>query len=325
MLLIIGCIKTLSCVKYQIEVIVLIISDINLEDLKAFIPHLLKRDLYKNRKIECCPCCGSVHFIKHGFFDGIQRYRCKDCKKTFSKTTNSLWYYSKKKSNLWIAFIELFLQRRTLRECSEELKMSLVTVFYWRHKVMNLLNCTHMSGINPDKLKGEVFITSAAFQETNYISVINFTLDYYWKEKRIFIGAAKGVDDSMLILPIGRNYFRHYEFIEKIYNKIDKKSYIVAAKNRNLAMLAERHNKKYRNKSIKSFADEARIARFENNAKEWFSIFKGIRTKYLEGYISYFILFNLDKCFKSLEFTYSLVEKFNFIRSEDIKFSKLSI
>lgn len=185
----------------------------NLEELKSYIPQLLKIDLYKNRQFECCPCCGSVLFIKYGFFNGIQRYKCKDCNKTFSKTTDSLWYYSKKASNLWVAFIELFLQKRTLRNCAKELKISTVTAFYWRHKIMNLLNCTHMRGINPEKLKGDVFISSAAFQETNCNGVINFNADYYFHEKRIFLGVAKGEDDSMVVIPIGRNCFRHIDFI----------------------------------------------------------------------------------------------------------------
>lgn len=71
--------------------------------------------------------------------------------------------------------------------------------------------------------------------------------------------------------------------------------------------------------------DEPRITWFQNNAREWFSPFKGIGTKYLESYISYFILFNLDKSFKSFEFTYSLIEEFNFIRTEEIKQLKLCI
>lgn len=300
-------------------------SDINLEVLKSYIPQLLKVDLYKNRKFECCPYCRSVHFIKHGFFNGIQRYKCKDCKKTFSKTTDSLWYYSKKESNIWVAFIELFLQKRTLRDCADELNISLVTAFYWRHKIMNLLNCTHISGINPEKLKGDVFISAAIFQETEYNSVINFNMDYFFQEKRIILVAARGEDDSMVVVPIGRNFLLYKEFADKIYNRIDKKSYIVASWNKHLVGWAKRHNKKYRNKSRRSDCDEPRITRFYNNAKEWFSPFKGIGTKYLESYLSYFILFNLDKCLQSFEFTYSLVKEFNFIKTEKIKLIQLTI
>lgn len=296
----------------------------NLEALKAYMPRLLKIDLYKNRHFECCPHCGSVHFIKHGFYSGIQRYRCKDCHKTFSKTTESLWYYSKKSSNLWVNFIGLFLQKKTLRQCADELNISLGTSFYWRHKVMNLLKVTHMSGINPLNLKGDVFISAAVFQETEYNSVINFNMDYYFQEKRIILVAAKGEDDSMVVVPIGRRFLLYKDFAEKIYNRIDRKSYIVAYRNKHLLGWAKKHNRRYRNK-FRSNSDEWRITKFYNNAKEWFSSFKGIRTKYLESYISYFILFNLDRCFKSLEFTYSLVEKINFIKTKDIKLIQLGL
>ena len=60
---------------------------------------ILKKELYDNKNIakySNCPHCHGKNFIKFGKYNGIQRYRCKTCKKTFSNTTNSIWKYSKK-------------------------------------------------------------------------------------------------------------------------------------------------------------------------------------------------------------------------------------
>ncbi|HCW52890.1 MAG TPA: hypothetical protein DG753_03935 [Clostridium sp.] len=114
-------------------------NDIDYKNLEDLMPQLLKIDLYKDKKFECCPHCQNTKFIKHGKYKGIQRYKCSKCNRTFSNTTNSLWYYSKKDSNIWVKYIELFLQRKTLRECAAELKINLSTAFYWRHKILNIL------------------------------------------------------------------------------------------------------------------------------------------------------------------------------------------
>ena len=61
----------------------LIQNNVNSKKLKENINSLLKNDIYKNRNIECCPSCGGKKYIKHGPYKGIQRYKCKECKKLF--------------------------------------------------------------------------------------------------------------------------------------------------------------------------------------------------------------------------------------------------
>ena len=86
--------------KTKQEVTFLIQKNVNSRKLEENINSLLKKEIYKNRNknIECCPICGGKKYIKHGSYKGIQRYKCKECGKTFSNTTNSLWSYSKKGS-----------------------------------------------------------------------------------------------------------------------------------------------------------------------------------------------------------------------------------
>lgn len=42
-----------------------------------------------------CPHCGNTYIVKNGTHKGQQRYLCKNCKKTFCVTTNSLLAYTK--------------------------------------------------------------------------------------------------------------------------------------------------------------------------------------------------------------------------------------
>ena len=49
-----------------------------------------------------CSSCSSTEIIKHGKKDGVQRYRCKSCNKTFILESEKKrhWYSSKEKAFL---------------------------------------------------------------------------------------------------------------------------------------------------------------------------------------------------------------------------------
>ena len=52
----------------------------------------------ENHQVNCCPHCKSTSIHKYGMAKktGSQRYRCKDCGKTFTATTETLFYCIKK-------------------------------------------------------------------------------------------------------------------------------------------------------------------------------------------------------------------------------------
>lgn len=176
--------------------------------------------------------------------------------------------------------------------------------------------------MNPEKLGGDVFITYTYFQENAYNSMINFKMDFYHKEKRIYVVAAKGEDDSMMIIPISRNCVRLDDFKNKVYKNIDEKSYIVLYKADQFGNIAKSHNKRLLRRTT---IEESRIMRFENNISEWLNKFHGIATKYLESYMRYFILYNLDRSFNALAVIRYLFSRIDFIKSHKIKNIKLCV
>jgi transposase-like protein len=84
-----------------------------------------------------CLYCKSFHVIKFGTYSNKSkpRYRCKDCKKTFSNFTGTSVYNVKKK-HLWMSFIKLMLENKSIREISKQLHLSTATVFNWRHRAL---------------------------------------------------------------------------------------------------------------------------------------------------------------------------------------------
>lgn len=292
--------------------ILLIKNDCNIENLNEHMKKILKLNLCQSRKknINSCPICGHNKYIKYGFYNGVQRYKCKNenCEKTFSLSTNFIWSYSKKSPEKWVEFIELMLAKKTLRYCAEKLNINLSTAFYWRHKVLNGLSFNNI----PKCLYGNIHMGKAIMKE-NFKGCRNIRAPY---RKDIWIVAAKGKQDSILSLPVCKNGWNPKAFDEKIYKKIDKDSYIRAYGDRYLCAVADRHN----SNSIRiEEEEELKIRNFTGNVKRWFTCFRGVATKYLREYLCWFIIFYRDKEFTNINLLYELAKDFSFINTEKIR------
>ena len=96
-----------------------------------------------------CPHCASEHVIRFGKYNGRQRYRCKCCNKTFTDTTNTVLFRTRK-GDEWITFIDCMFKGYSLRKSAEIVGVTWVTLFYWRHKLLNALkqmDVEHFEGI----------------------------------------------------------------------------------------------------------------------------------------------------------------------------------
>ncbi|MBE6071876.1 MAG: hypothetical protein E7208_07935 [Clostridium butyricum] len=71
-----------------------------------------------------------------------------------------------------------------------------------------------------------------------------------------------------------------------------------------MMFIAKKHNKEV----IINAKLECCIKYFRLALKRWLGGFRGVATKYLESYLSYYILFNVYKKFNSLDFTYTLCQ-----------------
>jgi len=80
---------------------------------------IIKRERSKNNK-QSCPLCGSISIVKNGRTKADrQKYSCKDCHKSFSDTTNTISYRSKKPYKVWDQVITDTLERKPLRQTAK--------------------------------------------------------------------------------------------------------------------------------------------------------------------------------------------------------------
>lgn len=86
----------------------------------------------------CCRHCGSTKVVKNGHSHGLQRYLCRDCRKTSSVVTGTPLAGLRAKHKL-AQNAECMADSLTVRETAERLEVSVSTAFRWRHRFLRAI------------------------------------------------------------------------------------------------------------------------------------------------------------------------------------------
>ncbi len=117
-------------------------KEILVEKLKFQI--LENKNTYQSKteeyKRDCCPKCGSHHFIKYGFNKSLeQRYQCKKqtCKTIFSDSTGSAIHRLQLKDK-WYEYVDTMFNGDfySTREMGKRINVCHKTAFFWRDKIL---------------------------------------------------------------------------------------------------------------------------------------------------------------------------------------------
>lgn len=109
-------------------------------------------------KLACPSCsCESVH--KWGVVSGLQRYRCKECKRTFNALTGTSMAHLRKKE-LWEKYSQALSESLSLAKAAERCGIDRTTAFRWRHRFLP------QSGEQTVKCSGITEIDETYFRES---------------------------------------------------------------------------------------------------------------------------------------------------------------
>lgn len=82
-----------------------------------------------------CPQCGATEVVRYGQANGRQRYRCKDCRRTFIGLTGTPLMRLREPQKL-LAYAQCLSEGLTIRESARRVELTVDRSFRWRHKVL---------------------------------------------------------------------------------------------------------------------------------------------------------------------------------------------
>jgi transposase-like protein len=88
-----------------------------------------------------CPHCGTAGAVKRGRANGLRRYRCKACGKSFNALTGTPLARLRLKER-WLDFTRTLSVGDTVRDSAAQCEVALTTAFRWRHRFLTAVNTT---------------------------------------------------------------------------------------------------------------------------------------------------------------------------------------
>lgn len=158
-----------------------------------------------------CPRCGSRCFVRHGRTGlGRQRYRCRECGKTFSETTGTPFMYSKKTLKTWAGYLFCMKGRLTLRSISKLLGMNLSTAFSWRHKILSVAET------KTDTMLTETIEVNEFWLKENFKGCRRINPHFRDPQKRcvILMLSCRDSQGNILLRAVARKGFRKLDYEE---------------------------------------------------------------------------------------------------------------
>ncbi len=275
-----------------------------------------------NPKIEKCPHCGSVHFVKNGFNPKKrQKYRCKACNSVFMATTGTMFSHSQTTFDIWGVFIAGELNGLTLEQQSVSTGLTVTTCFNMRHKLYKAA-----SRIQRDvKLKGLIELdpsyTNINLKGTKPKNMPRFSKHRGSKSKSVYTRHIRGISSHKVCLFAAIDENDHMMFqiaglgkesqdkLDKFSSHFIKGSTIVSDSSDAIVNFAKEH--KMHSEVIPVIANKVRFTTDNGNslssvnelhteAKDLIRHKRGISTRHLQGYLDWLVFR------KNLKYTLSM-------------------
>lgn len=98
----------------------------------------------------CCPHCACTGWLRHGSANDLQRYRCRQCRRTFNDLTGTPLARLRRKAK-WRDYLAALLESRPVRAAAARLGVHRNTAFRWRHRFLDRVKLDR-----PERLAGIV-------------------------------------------------------------------------------------------------------------------------------------------------------------------------
>jgi transposase-like protein/IS1 family transposase len=83
-----------------------------------------------------CPHCGNTQLQRWGTSCGLQRYRCRQCRRTFNALTHTPLAHLRHKDR-WLAYTQALIDGLSVRQAANRCGVAKNTSFKWRHRFLH--------------------------------------------------------------------------------------------------------------------------------------------------------------------------------------------
>ena len=84
-----------------------------------------------------CPACQATKPYRHGQDRGVQRYRCRACRKTFTALSGTPLSRLRHRAK-WLEYLDKMLDTKSVRASADAIGVHRNTSFRWRHRFLEL-------------------------------------------------------------------------------------------------------------------------------------------------------------------------------------------
>ena len=252
-------------------------------------------------KTEKCPHCGGVHYYRYGKFKDSQRFKCKDCGKTFCEYTGT-WLQGIHKKELVEDYLVLMVEQTSLDKTSKKLKINKKTALDWRHKILSSFEQN-----TGDEFEGVVESDETFFEHSEKGNK-HLTRP---ARKRGTQGKSRGIGQNKAAVIVSTDRKNSLKMTLSTMGRITKSDIVEsfqAPLNRKTILCSDGHvcykgySKDHNLKHIVLRADLKQFVKqgvyhiqhvneLHNRLKKWIDgVFWGVSTKYLQNYLNWFYL-----------------------------------
>ena len=104
-----------------------------------------------------CPHCHGTSLYRHGAANGLQRFRCRGCRRTFNCLTGTPLAGLRLKAK-WLDYLDCMLDSHTVRKAAAKVGIARNTSMRWRHRFLDATKADRPTCLNGIAEADETFL-----------------------------------------------------------------------------------------------------------------------------------------------------------------------
>lgn len=249
-----------------------------------------------------CIHCGSISVIKYGKKNNVQRFKCKDCGKTFNDRTMTPLAHSKVSLAQWLSYAKCMILGRSIRKSAKICDVSVKTSFYMRHRILDAVRNYQGVGEVSGVVEMDETFLAESYKGNHKRSGFKMPRKARKRGKQV---KKRGISNEQICIAtaIDRNGNTIFEMVtkgristedlERVFkDRLDSDSLICTDSHKSYIKFGREYVSEHirieSGKHKKGVYHISHVNSLHSKFKQWVARFHGVATKYLPNYLHWF-------------------------------------